>query len=50
MRRRADQLTDAVIRERRTIRVEGRLIGDYGLRSGRVLLVQVADDAEVEIQ
>ena len=50
MRRRADQLTDAVIRERRTVTLTGRIIGDFGLLSGRVLLVQVEADAEVEIQ
>jgi hypothetical protein len=49
MIRRADAITDTVIRERRKIRCEGTLVGDWATVSGRVLLVLVNGDAEVEI-
>lgn len=49
MIRKASALTDAVIRERREITVTGRLIGDIGLRGGRVLMVQVDGETDVEV-
>jgi hypothetical protein len=49
MIRKASELSDQAIREQRRVKVEGRLIGDIGLASGRVLLVQVDADTEVEV-
>lgn len=49
MKRRADAISDAVINQRRQITVTGHLVGDYSQAGGRVLLVHVAHDAEVEV-
>lgn len=49
MKRRADSISDATIRERALVDVSGHIIGDYPQNGGRVLLIHVANDTEVEI-
>jgi hypothetical protein len=49
MIRRADAISTQVIHDQREITVSGRIIGDWATVSGRVLLVLVNGDAEVEI-
>jgi hypothetical protein len=49
MIRRADALSDAVIKEMRVVTVTGRIVGDYAMSARRVLMIEVAPDTEVEV-
>lgn len=46
---RADALSDAVVKDARTITATGRLIGTYRLVSGVVLCIQLAPDDGVDV-
>lgn len=50
MIRKANALSDAVLREAREVTVTGRIIGDYALSDGRwALVLAVPADAMVEV-
>ncbi|GAB2970098.1 hypothetical protein [Nocardioides montaniterrae] len=49
MKRRADSLPDAHIRERREVTITGRLLADWPLPGKRVLSIEVDADTEIEV-
>lgn len=49
MNRRADQLSDATIREMRTVTITGRLIGVIPTATATTIWVQMPHDSVVEI-
>ena len=49
MKRRADSLSDAVIKDMREVTVTGRIVGDYAIGQRRVLFVEVDPETVVEV-